>query len=62
MAIQGVISERKPTRGEWYISVSIFEDGNPGAWEIASHEYTVSTRDGGLSGLIHEIVGRELEV
>src|ERR1700712_5272608 len=41
----------KDRKGQWYISVSIFEEGDWEAWVIASHAYTNTTRDGGLSGL-----------
>ncbi|KAL2857065.1 Mss4-like protein [Aspergillus pseudoustus] len=49
-------------KGQWYISVSIFQEGDSAAWEIASHAYTHSTGDGGISGLLNVIDGRKLEV
>lgn len=42
--------------------MSIFEAGNDGAWEIGSHAFTASTRDGGLSRIVSVIDGREVEV
>ncbi|KAL3470348.1 Mss4-like protein [Aspergillus californicus] len=48
------------TIGRWYLSVSLFENGNEGLWEVASHCYTHSTRDGGLSELLPEIDQREI--
>lgn len=52
----------KDHQGRWYISVSIFVEGNSGFWQIGSHAYTHSTRDGGVSNLLREIDGRAVEV
>ncbi|GFF34763.1 hypothetical protein IFM51744_02556 [Aspergillus udagawae] len=57
------IGDRSHDDGDWYISVSVFDaNANEGMWEIGSHAFTNSTRDGGMSELIPQIRGQMIKV
>ncbi|KAL2855761.1 Mss4-like protein [Aspergillus pseudodeflectus] len=57
------IGDRAENSDRWCISVSVFDaNANEGAWEIAEHVYTLSTKDGGLAALLPTIAGKELKV
>ncbi|GIJ99604.1 hypothetical protein Aspvir_003605 [Aspergillus viridinutans] len=57
------IGDRDHDNGDWYISVSVFDaNANEGLWEIGSHAFTNSTRDGGMSELIPQIRGQTVKV
>ncbi|KAJ5619395.1 hypothetical protein N7510_003379 [Penicillium lagena] len=59
------IGRQSATDGRWFISSAIFKDSDSqdeGVWVYDEHVFTGSAADGGISGLVASVGGRELGV
>ncbi|KAL5356311.1 Mss4-like protein [Aspergillus floccosus] len=57
------IGDRDHDHNDWYLSVSIFDEGQQdGTWLIDSHANTDATIDGGLSALLPRIDDNEIPI
>ncbi|OJJ03158.1 hypothetical protein ASPVEDRAFT_194589 [Aspergillus versicolor CBS 583.65] len=57
------IGDRDLDNKDWFISTALFDaNSNEGWYEIQSHAFTHSTRDGGISSLLPMVNGRDIEI